>query len=65
MSTDAAINSVIDAKTAQTQSQIGFALAAKSLDAQRSQGDAMVELIEAAGQMGKAIGRGQNFDSVG
>ena len=51
MSTDSAISSVLAAKEAQTHSQIGFALARKSLDAQKAAGDAAVELIEAAGQL--------------
>ncbi|TWT85428.1 hypothetical protein Pla123a_02350 [Posidoniimonas polymericola] len=64
MSTDAAISSVIAAKQSQTQSQIGFALAKKSLDAQKAAGDAMVQLIESAGQLGKAVGKGHHFDAV-
>ncbi|MCA9238853.1 MAG: hypothetical protein KDA37_01580 [Planctomycetales bacterium] len=68
MSTDAAINSVVDAKQAAVQSQIGFAVAAKAQSAYKSQGDAAVQLIEAAGQitqsLGKAHGKGHHFDAV-
>lgn len=64
MSTDSAINSVLAAKEAQTHSQIGFALAKKSLDAQKAAGDAAVQLIESAGQLGKAVGKGHHFDAV-
>lgn len=51
------------------QSQLGFeigmAVAKKGLDAQKAQGEAAVQLIEAAAQLGKAPGLGQNFDAVG
>jgi len=63
-SIDPAISSVLAAKQAAVKSQIAFALAAKSLDAQKQQGDAAVKLIDAARQTGKEIGRGTQFDAV-
>lgn len=47
------------------QSQIQIALQAKQLDTVRAQGDAAVRLLEAAAQLSKAVGKGQNFDALG
>lgn len=63
-SIDAALGNVVAAKQAAIQTQIGVALAAKSLDATRLQGEAAVQLIDAAGQISKALDRGANFDAV-
>ncbi|TWT32532.1 hypothetical protein KOR34_42950 [Posidoniimonas corsicana] len=65
MSTDSAINSVLAAKQAESYGRVAFAVARKSLDAQQAAGDAAVQLIEAAGQLGKAAGKGQQLDAVG
>ncbi|MHB8974622.1 MAG: hypothetical protein ACYC3X_29620 [Pirellulaceae bacterium] len=46
------------------QPQISFAVSAKQLDAQRLQGDAAVQLIEAAAQLMKEAGKGANVDSL-
>lgn len=64
ISTNAAINSVISAQQASTQSKVAYTVAGKALDAHRAQGDAAVALIESAGQIGKANGKGQHFDAV-
>ena len=61
---DPAISSVIAAKQSAVQSQIAIALAEKSLSATKQQGDAIVQLIRDAGHLGKAIGRGEQFDAV-
>lgn len=61
---DSAISSVIAAKESAVKTQVAFALAAKSLSAEKKQGEAMVQLIEAAGQLGKALGRGTTFDAL-
>ncbi|MCA9270949.1 MAG: hypothetical protein KDA41_20855 [Planctomycetales bacterium] len=64
-SIDSAISSVIAAKESAIQTQVQFALAAKSLSAQKQQGEAMVQLVEAVAQMGKSLGRGLLFDAAG
>ena len=63
-SIDPAIPSLLAAKQIAIQTQAAFAVAAKSLAAQKQQGDAMVQLIEAVAQLGKALGRGQLLDAV-
>lgn len=59
----------VQAATQIKQSQLGFevgmAVAKKGLDAQKAQGEAAVQLLEAAAQLSKAVGLGQNFDAVG
>lgn len=64
MSTDAAVSSVLAAQAAQTQQQLGVALARKALDAQQAQGDAAVALLDAAAMAGKAEGRGGLLDTL-
>ena len=63
-SIDPAIASVIAAKQSALQSQIAVALAEKSLSATQQQGDAIVQLINDAGNLGKALGRGTQFDAT-
>ncbi|MEM6330025.1 MAG: hypothetical protein AAF790_07245 [Planctomycetota bacterium] len=58
VSADAAIASLIAAKQAATASDVSVAVAAKALGSQRSAGDAAVQLVESAGQVGKAPGKG-------
>ena len=43
--------------------QIGVAVIRKSLDATQVQGDAMVELIQAASDIAKELGKGVQFDA--
>lgn len=64
-STDSAISSVIAARQSAVNSQIAYAVAAKKLQATKQQGDAAAQLLEAAVQLGKAVGKGRNFDAVG
>ena len=64
-SIDGAVSSVLAAKDSALKTQIGFALAAKQLDAQQQQGDAVNQLLEAAAQLSKSIGTGSGFDGVG
>ncbi|NLS98083.1 MAG: putative motility protein [Planctomycetaceae bacterium] len=52
-------------KQAQLGYQVSMAVVKKGLDAQKAQGEAAVQLLEAAAQLSKAIGMGQNFDAVG
>lgn len=63
-SIDPAIASVLAAKDAQAKSQVAFAVAAKSLESGRQQGDAAVQLIKAAAQLNRGLGRGTQFDAV-
>jgi len=64
-SIDSALGSVTAAKQASIQTQIGVAVIAKSLDAARLQGDASAQLLDAAAQLSKALGRGNQFDGQG
>ncbi len=63
-SIDTAISNLLAAQQTAVQTQAAFAVASKSLSAQKQQGEAMVQLIEAVAQMGKALGRGQSFDAI-
>lgn len=38
---------------------------AKQLDAARSQGDAVVQLLQSAANLSKATGKGEHFDAQG
>jgi hypothetical protein len=45
--------------------EIAFAVAAKQQDALQAQGEAVVQLLEAAANLSKAIGRGHRLDAQG
>ena len=60
---DPALQSVLSAQQCALQSQIQMAVASKQLGAAKQQGQAMVALINAAANVGKAIGQGANFDA--
>jgi hypothetical protein len=60
---DPAIQSVMAAQQSALQAQIQMALASKQLSAAKQQGQALVELISAAANVGKAIGSGASFDA--
>lgn len=64
-SIDTAINSAIEAKAAATQQEIAYAILAKAKQSAKVQADAALELIRTAGQLGKAIGKGQQLDLQG
>jgi len=59
-----AVENVIQAKSAAVDQQIQYALAAKALKASKAQGEAAVQLLETASRLGKAHGKGANFDAV-
>lgn len=59
------VANAIQAKQADLQSQIQFAVARKVLDNAEVQGKAVVQLIQAAANAGKAEGMGENFDATG
>ena len=63
-SIDGAISSVLAAKDSALKTQIGYAIAGKQLAAQRQQGDAVNQLLEAAAQLSKSISTGGGFDGV-
>ncbi|MHB8866718.1 MAG: hypothetical protein ACYC6N_30525 [Pirellulaceae bacterium] len=63
-SVDSAVSSVLAAKQVSLRSQISVAVAAKQMDAQQLQGEAAVQLIEAAAQLMKEMGKGANIDSL-
>lgn len=63
MSSSDGISSVFQAQQNQVQAQIGVAVIRKSLDATQVQGDAMVELIQAASDIAKELGKGVQFDA--
>lgn len=59
---DPALQSVLSAQNSAVQTQIDVAVAKKQLSAVKQQGEAVVELLQAAAAIGKAVGRGTNFD---
>ena len=63
-SIDSAVLSVLAATEGAIQTQVAFALAAKGLEAQRSQGEAVTQLLDAAARQSKAIGKGNHFDTA-
>jgi hypothetical protein len=62
-SLDPAVQGVLAAKEGALQSQIGFAIAAKTLGAARQQGEAVQALLDQAVELSKAAGSGENFDA--
>lgn len=59
ISADQAISELIQAKAGASQQKVTFAVAAKQLDAQKSQGDALVALVEQAVMVQKQIASGR------
>lgn len=57
-------SALIAAQEASLRSEIGYALAAKQQDAQEMQGEAALQLIEAAGKISRQVGKGHQFDSL-
>ena len=58
-------SSVSAAQQSAVQTQIQISLLAKQQAAVKQQGEAVVQLIEAAAQVGKSIDTGKTFDAVG
>ena len=56
---DQAISELIQAKADSTNQKIAFAVAGKQLNAQRQQGDAMINLVEQAVSMQKQLAAGR------
>jgi hypothetical protein len=63
-SIDCAVSSTLAVQQMAVRSEIGVAIAAKQLDAQKLQGDAAVALLESAAQLGKAAGKGIQVDAT-
>jgi hypothetical protein len=63
-SIDSAISTTLAAHNAATQQQIAYALLAKSQEMVKVQAQAATNLLQAAANMGKALGKGQQFDAV-
>ncbi|NOY40225.1 MAG: hypothetical protein GXP26_00105 [Planctomycetes bacterium] len=60
-----AISAVMQAQSSAVRQQIGYALLAKSQTATKQQGQAALELLNAAAQLNKSPGKGQKLDLVG
>jgi len=63
MSSSDAIGSAMQAKQDQVYAQIGMAVLRKGLEAKQLQGEAAVELLQAATDMARQIGKGLEFDA--
>jgi len=59
-----AVNSVIQSQQGSLAMQIQTALMGKQLSAMEAQGKAVVEMLDAAVQLSKAVGRGETFDAT-
>ena len=64
MSCSSCTSSVSQAQQESVRFQIDIALAKKSLDATKSQGEAVVQLLEAAAAVGSSEGKGAELDAV-
>lgn len=52
------------AKQQALSSQVGISVLAVSQQATKQEGNAMVELIDAAARLGKELGKGNQFDAL-
>lgn len=64
MSSCSACSSVMAAQSEALTHQINFAVLRKQQEASKAQGDAAVQLLQSAANVGKAIGKGQQFDAM-
>ncbi len=60
-----ATDSVSAAQQSAISQQVNVAVAKKQLDSTRQQGDAVIQLLAAAAQIGKAAGKGTGLDVTG
>lgn len=58
-----AISSVMQAQQSQVYAQIGIAVLQKGMEATQVQGQAMVELLQAATEVNQQLGVGLQFDA--
>ncbi|MBX3424931.1 MAG: hypothetical protein KF688_04560 [Pirellulales bacterium] len=63
-SADCAIEAVLSAQASAVHQQIGYALAAKSLEAAKAQGAAVSQMLASAAQIGKAVDKGAQLDAI-
>ncbi|MBL8891139.1 MAG: putative motility protein [Planctomycetaceae bacterium] len=64
MSSCSACSSVMAAQSEALSHQINFAVLKKAQDATKVQGEAAVQMLQAAAAVGKAIGKGNHFDAL-
>lgn len=57
------ISGVFEAKQERLYAQIGVAVLAKGLEATQTQGQAAVELLQAATELARQLGKGLQFDA--
>ena len=62
---DSAVSSVIAAKQTALYSKIATSIASKNLQAAKQQGEAVVELIDAAAEINTDSKKGHGFDAHG
>jgi hypothetical protein len=62
---DGAIGGLMAAKQSAQQTQIAYAIQAKSMDALKQQGQVAVQLVEQAAQVAKSPDSGGTFDATG
>ena len=60
---DGSITGLVAARQGAIRSAVGFAVAAKQLDAQEQQGQAVVRLLETAVELSREPGKGGRVDS--
>ena len=65
MSSVSSSSDVVAAQQGQLNQQIQVAMLRKQNDATKLQGDAVVQLLESAAKLGKALGKGESFDVQG
>lgn len=63
-SASSALDSVMAARTAQLNTQIGIAVMAQSLKVTQSQGQAAVQLLQETARLSEALGKGENFSAI-
>lgn len=64
MSSCSACSHVMAAQSEALSHQINIAVLKKAQDASKAQGEAAVQLLQAAASAGKAIGKGSHFDAL-
>ncbi len=59
------VNSVMHAQRVAMANEVQMSVTKKVLDNMELQGAAINQLLQSAAQIGKAVGKGQNFDAIG
>lgn len=63
-SIDPAIRTVLQARSAEVDQQIQYALAARALRAVERQGETALRMLQATSQPGKSHAKGDHFDAI-